>query len=213
MEKKVSPFRWLVIAVVIAYFIMLFGGGALKPEYSHQSQFISELNAAGTAYAQTIGWLGFVPFGILAAVLIIVASRSAPVRGVSRVGYWLLMAEPVAYIGSAIWPCDIGCPIEGSTSQVIHNLLGLATYLTTTLGLFLLAFAPRLLLSWRLFWVMLSVVWVTLFALMVNDSIAEWRGLLQRLAEWIVYGSLCICAWRLTDANDSLKPTALRSAP
>lgn len=204
--------RWLVIAVVVSYLIMLFGGGALKAEYSHQAQFISELNASGTAYAQTIGWLGFVPFGVLAAILIIAVSHKAPVRGVSRVGYWLLMAEPVAYIGSALWPCDIGCPIDGSTSQVLHNILGLVTYLATTLGLFFLAFTPKISMNWRFFWVVLSIVWFTLLALMVNDSIAEWRGLLQRLAECIVYSSLLICAWRMIGTNSSVNQTQLRSA-
>lgn len=197
--------RWLVIAVILSYLIMLFGGGALKPGYSHASQFISELNASGTPFAQTIGWLGFFPFGVLAGALIVVASRRAPVKGASRLGYWLLMAEPIAYIGSAIAPCDLGCPLEGSTNQMLHNMLGLFTYLATTLGLFLLAFTPRIAVGWRLFWVALSFLWLTLFAFMMADPMAEWRGLLQRLAEWIVFGSLCICAWRILGSNYSVR--------
>lgn len=204
--------RWLVVAVVFSYLIMLFGGGALKPGYSHVSQFISELNATGTPYAQTIGWLGFFPFGVLAGALIVAGSERAPVRGASRLGYWLLMAEPIAYIGSAIAPCDLGCPLDGSANQVLHNILGLLTYLATTLGLFLLAFTPNIWIRWRLFWTVLSLLWLTFFSLMMAEPLAEWRGLLQRLAEWIVFGSLCICAWKLLGTSTALKSTAPRAA-
>ena len=30
--------RWLVVAVVLSYLVMLFGGGLLKPGYSHIGQ-------------------------------------------------------------------------------------------------------------------------------------------------------------------------------
>ena len=58
--------RGLVILTVITYLIMLFGGAMLKPGYSHFSQYISELNATGTPFADTMGWIGFVPCGLAA---------------------------------------------------------------------------------------------------------------------------------------------------
>ncbi len=198
--------RWLVVAVVLIYLVMLFGGGALKPGYSHISQFISELNATGTPYARSIGWLGFVSFGVFAGTLLVVTARKAPVQGISRLGYWLLMAEPIAYIGSAIVPCDIGCPAEGSPSQILHNVLGLFTYLSTALGLFFLSFTPSLSSLQRAVWVCISLLWLTLFGLMVDGSLAQWRGILQRLAEWIVYGVLWTCAWRLLGPDKSSGP-------
>ena len=194
--------RWLIVALILSYLLMLFGGGALKPGYSHLSQYISELNAAGTPYAATIGWLGFVPFGLLGAALLVATASKAPVRGASRLGYWLLMAEPVAYIGSALAPCDLGCPVEGSVSQALHNLLGLVTYLSTLVGLVLLSFTPGLPRLRRAGWIVLAVLWLTLFALMLDESLMPWRGLLQRLAEWLVYGALLACAWRLLGRRD-----------
>lgn len=204
--------RWLVIAVVTSYFVMLLGGAALKPGYSHVSQFISELNASGTPHAKAIGWFGFVPFGVLAAALIAVVSRSASVRGASRLGCWLLLALPIGYIGSAVVPCDVGCPLDGSLNQLLHNLLGLFVCVAATLGLFLLSFAPDIQPRWRLFWAALSFAWLVLFSLMVDDSMAEWRGLLQRLSELIVFGSLCVCAWRVVGTSSSFKPTPLGDA-
>ncbi len=198
--------RWPVIAVVLSYLFMLFGGGAVKPDYSHINQFISELNATGTPYARTIGWIGFVPFGVFASILLIATERKAPVHGISRLGYWMLLAEPIAYIGSAIAPCDIGCPTEGSPSQILHNLLGVITFLSTTLGLFFLSFTPNTSVAHRASWVCLSLMWLTLFGLMVDGSMFEFRGALQRVGEWIVYGVLCVCAWRILGPNNSLQP-------
>ena len=196
--------RWLIIAVIVSYFIMLIGGGALKPGYSHVGQFISELNATGTPNAQLIGWLGFMPFGVLSALLIISLSGIAPVAGASRVGYWLLLMEPVAYIGSAFAPCDIGCPVEGSASQMIHNSLAAVTYIFTAVGLVLLASSTKSPGRVRVLLVGLAVVWLTLFTIMLDSSLEPWRGLLQRLAEWIVYGALLILAWKLSAGDSKL---------
>jgi len=201
--------RWLVGAVVSSYLVTTIGGAALKPGYSHIGHFISELNASGTPYAWAIGWLGFVPFGLLSAGLLIVTSPSAPVRGASRFGYWLLMAEPIAYIGSAIAPCDAGCPSDGSLNQTLHNVLSLITFFATMLGLLLLAFTPGLSATKRLVWISVSCVWSVLFGLMIDDSMTALRGLLQRLAEGVVYSTLCACAWRVLGANTSSKPTLL----
>lgn len=199
MKEKMVRKHWLVIAVVLSYVFMLFGGGALKPDYSHISQFISELNAAGTPFAGMIAWAGFLPFGILSAVLLVAAAPSIPLQGASRIGYWLLMSQPVAYIGSALAPCDMGCPLYGSVRQMLHNGLALTTYSATAISLFLFSLAPGISMAWRAFWALLAVVWFALFAMMIDASFAEWRGLLQRLAEGIVYTVLCISAWRFLE--------------
>ncbi len=182
--------RVLIAVFVLAYLLMLFGGAALKPGYSALSQYISELGASGSAHAVLISVAGFIPVGLLAAALLVVMAARVPVSGASRVGYWLLLCEPLAWIGSALAPCDLGCPGGGSLSQVLHNLLGIVTYLGTALGLALLATAAGLGAGQR-------AAWLLLFLLMGAPPLQEWRGLLQRLAEWLVYATLCIVAWRL----------------
>lgn len=191
----------LFLALLLTYMVMLFGGAAIKPGYSHSMQYISELNATGSAHALLIGWLGFVPFGLAALALWNAARPHALAAGVHRTGYWLLLAEPIAYIGSAFAPCDLGCPAEGSASQMLHNLLGLSTYLATTLALFLLAFSKNLSGVSRAAWVGLSLVWFVLFGLMLDESFSQHRGLLQRAAEWLVYPSLLLAAWRVWPAQ------------
>ncbi|MEJ6576731.1 MAG: hypothetical protein QNL35_09840, partial [Emcibacteraceae bacterium] len=47
----------------------------------------------------------------------------------------------------------------------------------------------------RALWLVLAIVWFGLFSLMLEPSFSEWRGIIQRLAEWIVYGVLTASAW------------------
>lgn len=188
--------RIAIVTMVPAWLLMLFGSGALKPGYSHVSQYISELNAIGTPYDWQIGLFGFVPFGLLLAVVLILASPLLPIRGVARVGYWMLLLEAVAYIGSAFAPCDAGCPAEGSRSQQLHNLLGLLTYLGTCVGVVLLACGTRLPSRTRAALLVVAMLWLLLFFAMVLPPFEPVRGLLQRMGEAMLYGTLLALAWR-----------------
>lgn len=188
--------RTTILAIVPAWLLMLFGGGALKPGYSHVSQYISELNAIGTPYDWQIGLFGFVPFGLLLAVVLMLAAPLLPIRGVARVGYWMLLLEAVAYIGSAFAPCDAGCPADGSLSQQLHNLLGLLTYLGTCVGVVLLACGTGLRSRTRALLLVVAMLWLLLFFAMVLPPFELLRGLVQRMGEAMLYGTLLTLAWR-----------------
>ena len=189
--------RWIVGALAVFYPLVLFGGAALKVDYSHISQYISELNATDSAWGWQIGFLGFLPLGLLGAVLLLVVAPPARLQGMSRVGCWLLIAEPIAYIGSAFAPCDLGCPSTGSLSQNAHNIVSAATLPITTLGLVFLSWNSRLAPVQRVGWLVLAVSFITLYAFALVPDFAQWRGLLQRLAEGALYGSLCIISWKV----------------
>ena len=189
--------RWPVVALAILYAVVVYGGGSLKDDYSNFSQYISELNALGSSWSWQIGYLGFFPLGLLGFLLLLVVVPNAKLTGISHIGGWLLVAEPVAYIGSAFAPCDLGCPTEGSLSQNIHNLLSLVTLPVTTLGLVFLSLNKRLTLPKRMGWLVLAATFITLYALALVPDLAPWRGLLQRIAEGTLYGCLCVVSWRL----------------
>ena len=189
--------RWLVAALAVFYPLVLFGGAALKAEYSHISQYISELNATGSAWDWQIGFLGFLPLGLLGVVLLLVVAPRARLRGISNIGCWLLVAEPIAYIGSAFAPCDLGCPSTGSLSQNAHNVVSAATLPITTLGLVFLSWNSRLAPIQRAGWLVLAASFITLYAFALVPDLAQWRGLLQRLAEGVLYGSLCVISWKV----------------
>lgn len=202
--------RWLVVGLAVYYPLVLFGGAALKAEYNHVSQYISELNATGSDWSWQIGYMGFLPLGLLGLVSLVVVAPRARLNGVGKIGCWLLIAEPVAYVGSAFAPCDLGCPATGSLSQNAHNVLSAITLVMTTFGLVLLSCNSRLSPVQRVAWLALAATFITLYAFALAPDLAQWRGLLQRFAEGILYGCLCLISWRLL--TDRYDPTELNES-
>lgn len=194
--SRVRLARMAILAVLPAWLLMLGAGGALKPGYSHASQYISELNALGTPSAWQIGAFGFVPFGLVIIAALILAAPLLPLRGIARVGYWMLLLEAVAYIGSAAAPCDAGCPAEGSLSQGLHNLLGVLTYLGTFVAVVLLACGPGMRAVTRGVLLVAAMLWVLVFFAMVAPPLEPVRGLLQRTGEAVLYSVLSMLAWQ-----------------
>ena len=67
----------------------------------------------------------------------------------------------------------------------------------TTLGLVFLSCNRRLAPVQRVGWIVLAASFITLYAFALVPDVAQWRGLLQRLAEGVLYGCLCIISWKL----------------
>lgn len=192
--------RQLALATVIFGILFYLFGAQLKPGYSSAAQFISELNATGTAWAAMLGLFGFMPLGLLFAAFMIVARPQAQVRGTSLAGWWLLWSQPIAFASVAAFPCDLGCPVGGSFNQAMHDLFGVTTYSAGALGLFLLSFAPPLRTSHALSRLCLrgsGLLFIALFALMLDPGLVHVRGLLQRVADALLGLSLLVIAWRI----------------
>ncbi|MBD8528064.1 DUF998 domain-containing protein [Pseudomarimonas arenosa] len=189
--------RWLAIATIVFGSLFYLVGAALKPDYSHLSHFISELNASGTPWARSLGLFGFVPLGLLFSGFLIAASPLVQVGGASRVGFWLLWSQPVAFIGVALAPCDPGCPLGGSLTQVAHDILGVLTYFAGAAAMVLLSFSPVLSPHWRSTLMASGIAWMLLFVLMLQPELAQVRGLLQRIADGLLAMVVALVAWRL----------------
>jgi hypothetical membrane protein len=190
----------LALVHAVAFYVF---GARLKPGYSHTANFLSELNATGTPWARELGLYGFLPLGLLVGAFLASAWSPARRAGASAAALLLLVSQPVAYVGVALAPCDAGCPPSGSASQAAHNLLALVTYFAAGAGFFVLSRARALGgTPYRPLLVGAGVAWLALFVLMLQPSIAPWRGLLQRLAEAILFGVLAVLAWKLVPTRE-----------
>lgn len=214
----------LKLARVLAVCVVLFGlafygvGAAIKPGYSSASHFISELNATGTAWAQELGYFGFIPLGALFGAFLWAAGPHAQVRGASRLGWFLLWAQPLSLVAVAFAPCDSGCPLEGSASQALHNLQGVVAYFASGIGLMLLSFAPPLEdppAYRRHFLRLAGAAFAIVFVVMLSPDVAPIRGALQRTADAFLALSLLLIAWHVVRQgapvilNNSFKPKPL----
>jgi hypothetical membrane protein len=120
-------------------------GGANFPNYSHASQFISELGASGAPNARVINLAGFLPAGLLLTAFAFFAWRSLPRSTATAIGMLGLALFALGYLAAVIFPCEPGCrPAQPSLSQALHNLFGLAGYLTAPLSLLILGWKARM---------------------------------------------------------------------
>jgi len=119
-------------------------GAANFPNYSHASQFISELGADGAPNGRIISLLGFLPAGIFLIAFAFFAWRSLPRSGATTFGMMALALFALGYLVAAFFPCEGDCrPVEPTLSQAIHNLFGLAGYLFAPASLFALGWQAR----------------------------------------------------------------------
>lgn len=105
--------------------------GSLRPDYSHVSQYISELGEQGSSTEVLMRYLGFVPTGIMhmlfAAFLMVTFRRSRW----AVIGAVLLALNGAGRIGAGIFPCDPGCTAAfPSLSQDLHGMFARLGFLS-----------------------------------------------------------------------------------
>lgn len=127
-----SSYLWLAASVLIA--------GALYPNYSHVSQFVSVLGATGAPHGNLVNFVGFFGAEILFIVGLAFAAIKLSKNKLNLVGFTFLFCYPLLILVAACAPCDAYCqPDEPSVSHTIHMTSALLGYLCAIVGLFLLS--------------------------------------------------------------------------
>lgn len=196
---RIQLARLLLVASIIYVVGFYFIGAAIKPGYSQISNFVSEYNATGTAWAGTLTYAGFLAVSILLSLFLLVAAPVTQVSGASRVGFWFLWSAPASYFLAVIAPCDAGCPAEGSISQLWHNILAIITYFGMGAGVALISSAPglRRFKLRRTFMLLTGAAFPIVFIAMVQPDLDSWGGLMQRSLDVALAISLVLIAWTL----------------
>lgn len=179
-------------------------GDVATPNYDPLRQFISELGAAGAANAQWINLFGFLPAGLLLTAFSILAWMTVPRRTSTTIGLVGIALYAIGYIAAAFFPCVAGCAVDsGDLKQMLHNMLGIAGYLTAPGALICLAIGTR-------FWpgaiVLRSLGWlcacIAVSGLMGLIADLPYRGLWQRILEasvliWILVAAAYLARQRI----------------
>ena len=178
--------------------VLLFLSGVLLPEfigflssdYNSISNYLSELGAVGAEYSRVVNYFGFLPtaFNVLFITLLLQSNFSN--TRLSRAGFLLVgIGYFIGYFGAFIFPCDFGCPSEGSFSQNMHMILGLISYLITPVGLILLGIGlrkePMIIHSLASF--VATFIFLLGFFMMLNPSQIDLLGFWQRLIDYTVF--------------------------
>ena len=183
---------WLTAFFVVVPTILV---ALATPDYSHVSQFISELGAREAPLATAMNLLGFLPAGMAAMVFVVAAWKVLPRSTFLVFGLFGVVAYAAGYLVAVPFPCDPGCrPEEPSVSQIVHNLGGLLGYGLAPITLLLLSRATwtwngaRRLSRWALVGSIVSLV-----GLLTMSPESPWVGVSQRLIEAAMLGWIVLC--------------------
>ncbi|RYF74186.1 MAG: DUF998 domain-containing protein [Cytophagaceae bacterium] len=152
--------------------------------YNSIQHTISELGEVGAADKERVNYGLFLPVGVLLVLAGLYTYLTASV--VYSVGLaGLSVSVGIGYVVAAFFPCDVGSPLSGSTRQQIHNLGGSIEYIGGALFLFNIAGK----LPNEKIHTIGSIILIGSILLSVR-RLFPWRGLLQRLLEIALFGSL-----------------------
>ena len=190
MISKSTLLRTMCLTLFLSSIILNELIGFLRSDYNLINHFISELGAAGAEYSRIINYLGFVPTAFSALIIALLLQSKFSNTRLSRVGFLLVGSGVfIGYFSAFIFPCDYGCPAEGSFSQNMHTNLGLIYYLIIPVGLFVLGIGLRkelmIINSSTSFGA--TFVFLLGFFMMLNPSQIDLLGLWQRLADYTVF--------------------------
>ena len=190
MISKSTLLRTMCLTLFLSSIILNELIGFLRSDYNLINHFISELGAAGAEYSRIINYLGFVPTAFSALIIALLLQSKFSNTRLSRVGFLLVGSGVfIGYFSAFIFPCDYGCPAEGSFSQNTHNNLGLIYYLIIPVGLFVLGieFRKELMIINSSTSFGATFVFLLGFFMMLNPSQIDLLGLWQRLADYTVF--------------------------
>lgn len=157
-------------------------------EYSHISQYISEAYAFGTPYGVHLRFFGYFPSGVLLFFFGVNVHRFLKKSDQASLGFFgFAVFYGLGTVLVSIFPCDAGCNkefINPSISQIIHNILSVATYTIVPCCLLLVGWGLK---KTSTFLGVASLVLGAIsgiFALLLfSDPTGSFIGLFQRIIE------------------------------
>ncbi len=208
------------IAGPILFSMITIVSAALRPDYSHIGNFISELGADGTSHAALMNYAGFVPAGLMLAAFGISLSTTLPRDRFRVIASILVTLFGTGMAADGFISCDPGCPqTGGSVENLIHIRIARVASLCAILGAAIVGIRFRRLPAWRnlsRYSLVISVVALCfLVALATSVESRLLTGLWQRLLlvtlfSWCVAVSLRVfsdSSLQLAPSNEALQPT------
>lgn len=154
-----------------------------KVGYSHVRHSISELGETGAPDERLVAYGVFLPIGLVFAFVALMLREHAQAAA-------LAASVAAGYVVAAFFPCDPGSPMYGSFRQGVHNLGGAVEYVGGGLSLMALSESLGPALRFGGFVVLGSVA-----ALTFLPSGTSVRGLVQRVAECVLFAAVAWVAW------------------
>jgi hypothetical protein len=200
---------WIGILGVGFFGVASMIGGFQFDDYDPLSQYISETMAVETPYGKELRYFGYIPSGILLTIFSFAALQKFPTSKLIKIGFsGIGIFYGIATIIVGIFPCDKGCNpefLDPSTSQLIHNLTGMSTYLFVPISIIIIGVGLRQLKNFgRLskIAIIFGLISIVFIGLLFDDPSSNYAGLYQRIVETIFVFWIITCA--ITIKNKTL---------
>jgi hypothetical membrane protein len=178
-------------------------GGLLIENYNILSQYISEADAIDTKYGIILRTFGYIPSGVLITLFCFLGVRYFHSSKLIRIGFYGIgIFYGLATVIVGIFPCDSGCNkelIDPSSSQLIHNFVGLLTYLFVPIFMILIGLGLKKSHNntFSLQSIVCGAISILFVFILVSNSNSEYIGLYQRIIEsvfviWIIFCAILI---------------------
>ncbi|OLB68698.1 hypothetical protein AUI06_10175 [archaeon 13_2_20CM_2_52_21] len=183
MKRELTAPAFCGIAAPIVMVSLWALASVLRPGYDQLTQKGSEL---GTGPNSIVMNANFVVTGLLILIFCFGLLKNIDAGKWSQIGLVFLAIAGVGEIATGIFPCDPGCPLTGSLSQLIHT--GIVVVFFGSVGIFPLFTGIGLNLdkfwasyrSYSLVTGLASIGLFTAFSIAILTSF-QYVGLLQRL--------------------------------
>ncbi len=179
---------------------------ALRSEYSHLDQFISELGETGSQFAWLMNYVGFMFSAALILIFVLAFRSYFPRSAMSFVASLLMVIFAIGVFFAGVYSCDAGCPlINRSPEQKLHDVASLALPVFT-LGVAAWGVFFCRISQWRRFgfYSLASAFFsVVILVLMIrSESSRDGTGLYQRLFLSVLFVWMIALALRLWKMNE-----------
>jgi hypothetical protein len=176
-------------------------GGFLIEDYNILSQYISESYAIDSEYGKILRTFGYIPSGIFTTLFCFLGVRYFQSSKLLKIGFYGIgIFYGLATVVVGIFPCDSGCNkelIDPSSSQLIHNFVGLLTYLFVPVFMILIGLGLKKSPNNNTFSlqsIVFGAISILLVYILVSDSNSEYIGLYQRMIESVFIIWIIVCA-------------------
>jgi len=116
---------WLGPAAPALYIIVVVFVAAMRSEYSHVSQLVSELGEQGGAYSLVMNVGAFITPGLILVVFSMFILNRYSHSVWSRLGTLCITLYGIGLISSGLNPCELSCaPDVYTQDQLLHDLSG-----------------------------------------------------------------------------------------
>lgn len=198
--KKLIPLSGLLAAILAIIVIAI--GAHFEAGFTHTTHLVSELNAQGSSHPYLIGYLGFIPIGLLTLTFLWALKQALPRSAKATTALSFIASVGIDWLVTTLAPCDKGCPSSGdiSISQQIHIISGVISLLLPPIGILLLISLLKQTGVGRSISVLAlasAACFITFFALLAGDALSNMHGLIQRINLVLFYGFLSALNIRL----------------